>query len=222
MYGWPHREIACCSCPPRASRSSWTVKSSSCSASGTSRRCRRRRPRGREATARPGSTSSRPRSSGAPAACRSRGSDRPATTDCHVPSKSRPSLDGQRERRGHEHGQEVVAAVADRPVTMGVAIVSRQQPTQRLLQVPLRTAPRLHQRRGPPSRGAGTRGAARRRLRVRGERPDALGQIHDAAAARVDVELDRLHRADATQRTAVAPAVVTGRSGSAFVSRVMM
>ena len=91
------RGIGCCSSRRRASKSSWTGRSWSCSGSATSRQCPRRRPVGNGPTGPPASTSSRPRSSGGPASRRCPGWDRspPPTATCRA-GAGRP----RREARG--------------------------------------------------------------------------------------------------------------------------
>lgn len=101
-------------------------------------------------------------------------------------------LDGEHQRGSHEHGQEMIPAVTHGAVRVGVAVVSREQSIQRFLEVVLRTAPELHQ--GETRRGVGKEHVYQPvASRLRRERPDAPREIHDPAAARVDVELDRLH-----------------------------
>ena len=56
-----------------------------------------------------------------------------STTDCHVPSAGTPAEHRERERRRHEHGQQVVAAVAHATRAVRVPVVAREQALEQLL-----------------------------------------------------------------------------------------
>ena len=114
------------------------------------------------------------------------------TTDCHVPSAMSPREHREGQRRGYEDRQEMVTPVPDRPVTMRVPIVAWQQPRQQLVQVAFRSGAGLHQR------------DTRRRVRdeyvqqsfgprVTANAPNPVGDIDDASARRVDLELGGAH-----------------------------
>src|SRR5919108_605313 len=103
-----------------------------------------------------------------------------------------PAPDREDQRRGHEDGQQVIAAVSDRAVTVRVSVVARQQPLEEPLEVFLRSRSRLHERE--------TRRRVRREhveqsvaTRARRERRDPIGDVHDSTAVRVETELLDVH-----------------------------
>ena len=93
----------------------------------------------------------------------------------------------------------MVPTVADRPVRVPVAVVSRQQPLDRVRQVGLRPRARLHQRQaacrvrqehvGEPRSPTG---------RVRHELLDVVGDVGDQTTPCVDLELERRHSGNPT------------------------
>ena len=168
---WPSRATGCCSCPRRASR--WSSRARTCVLLRERDVQAVQTPPTAQPTARPASTSSIRRAH--PGTNESRtvrasfsrfGST--STTDCQVPSATRPPTTGTISDGDDERGQDVVAAVTDRSVPVRVAVVARA--------AAVRSPPRDRPRCRRPSRSA-------RRRRWRAARRRAGGRRHPTSAA---------------------------------------
>jgi hypothetical protein len=92
-------------------------------------------------------------------------------------------------RRVHDHGQEMIGAVARRPVPVAITVVTRQQPIEQFGEICLRPGPELHHRHARGGMGhehvEQTVAAA-----VAAERGYVIGEIDELAAGGVDPQLD--------------------------------